>query len=62
MKQTWIMYIYKADRRCTVGQRLFSTSLWRDRDEAAMVREVQGLAQLYPVRQFQIMFCPTTIL
>ena len=60
MKQNWTMYIYKNDRRCTTGQRLFSTTVWRDRDEATMVREVQELAQLYPTSQFQIMFCPTT--
>jgi len=60
MKQNWTMYIYKADRRYTAGQRLFSTTVWTDRDEATMVREVQELAQLYPASQFQIMFCPTT--
>jgi len=60
MKQNWTMYIYKNDRRYTTGQRLFSTTVWRDRDEATMVREVQELAQLYPTSQFQIMFCPTT--
>jgi hypothetical protein len=60
MKQNWTMYIYKNDRRYTTGQRLFSTTVWRDRDEATMVREVQELAQLYPASQFQITFCPTT--
>ena len=60
MKQNWTMYIYKADRRCTTGQRLFSTTVWTDRDEATMVREVQELAQLYPAAQFQITFFPTT--
>lgn len=60
MKHNWTMYIYKRDRRCTVGQRLFSTTVWTDRDEAAMVREVQELAHLYPPAQFHIMFCPTT--
>ena len=60
MKQNWTMYIYKNDRRYTTGQRLFSTTVWTDRDEAGMVREVQELAQLYPARQFHIMFCPTT--
>lgn len=61
MKQNWTMYIYKADRRCTTGQRLFSTTVWTDRDEACMQREVVELQrELYPVRQFQIMFCPTT--
>jgi hypothetical protein len=60
MKQNWTMYIYKNDRRYTTGQRLFSTTVWRDRDESTMVREVQELAQLYPASQFQITFCPTT--
>jgi hypothetical protein len=60
MKQNWTMYIYKNDRRYTTGQRLFSTTVWRDRDEATMMREVQELAQLYPASQFQITFCPTT--
>ena len=60
MKQNWTMYIYKRDRRYTEGQRLVSTTVWTDRDEATMVREVQELAQLYPVAQFHIMFCPTT--
>jgi hypothetical protein len=60
MKQNWTMYIYKRDLRYTVGQRLFSTTVWTDRDEAGMVREVQELAQLYPAAQFHIMFCPTT--
>ena len=59
MKQNWTMYIYKADRRYTAGQRLFSTTVWTERDEATMVREVQELAHLYPAAQFQIMFCPT---
>jgi hypothetical protein len=60
MKQNWTMYIYKNDRRYTTGQRLFSTTVWTDRDEAGMRREVQGLEYLYPANQFQITFCPTT--
>ena len=60
MKQNWTMYIYKRDLRYTTGQRLFSTTVWTERDEATMVREVQELAQLYPARQFHITFCPTT--
>lgn len=60
MKQNWTMYIYKNDRRYTTGQRLFSTTVWADRDEAGMRREVQGLEYLYPANQFQITFCPTT--
>ena len=60
MKQNWTMYIYKRDLRYTTGQRLFSTTVWTERDEATMVREVQELAQLYPAAQFHITFCPTT--
>ena len=59
MKQNWTMYIWKLDRRTRTGERLFSTTVWTDRDEATMVREVQELAHLYPAAQFQIMFCPT---
>jgi hypothetical protein len=60
MKQNWTMYIYKADRRTKTGERLFSTTVWPDRDEATMDREVRELAYLYPLNQFRIEFCPTT--
>jgi hypothetical protein len=60
MKQTWTMYIYKYDRRCRTGQRLFSTTVWTGRDQAAMQREVKELAHLYPALQFILEFYPTT--
>ena len=39
MKQDWTMYIYKKDARKKSGERLVSTTVWRDRDEASMARE-----------------------
>jgi len=35
MKQDYTMYIYKADRRTKTGERLFSTTVWTGRTEAA---------------------------
>ena len=59
MKQSYTMYIYKLDRRCKTGERLVSTSVWPDRDDAGMKREVRELqSQLYPALQFRIMWCP----
>lgn len=58
-KQTWTMYIYKVDRRSKTGKRLHSTSVWTDRDEATMHREVAELhGQLYLRSQFKIIFVP----
>jgi hypothetical protein len=48
MKQDYTMYIYKADRRTKTGERLFSTTVWRDRDDNGMRREVAELFDLYP--------------
>jgi len=28
MKQDYTLYIYKADKRCKAGERLFSTTVW----------------------------------
>jgi hypothetical protein len=61
MKQNWTVYIWKLDRRTKTGERLFSTTVWQDRDEANMQREVNELyGPLYPRRQFRIEFLPTT--
>ena len=49
MKQTWTMYIYRADRRYKSGERLFSTTVWRDRTEDQMRRESAELWDLYPM-------------
>jgi hypothetical protein len=48
MKQDYTMYIYKTDRRTKSGERLISTTVWRDRDAAAMRRECNELYDLYP--------------
>ena len=48
MKQTWTMYIYKRDRRTKAGERLFSTTVWQDRDAEGMKRECNDLYDLYP--------------
>jgi hypothetical protein len=61
MKQDHTMYIYKADKRTKSGERLVSTTVWRNRDEAEMKREVRELQyELYPTRLgFRIEFFPT---
>lgn len=48
MRQDYTMYIYKADRRTKTGERLFSTTVWRDRDQDSMRRECNELYDLYP--------------
>lgn len=62
MKQNWTMYIWKLDRRTRSGERLFSTTVWRDRDEACMKREVAELflSGLYTVDKFRVEVVPTT--
>jgi hypothetical protein len=47
-KQDYTMYIYKTDRRCKTGERLFSTTVWRDRTKAGIRRECNELYNLYP--------------
>jgi hypothetical protein len=51
MKQDYAMYIYKKDRRAKTGERLISTTVWRDRDDNGMRREVAELFDLYPPDQ-----------
>jgi hypothetical protein len=61
MKQNWTMYIYKRDRRCKSGERLFSTTVWADRDEAAMRRESNEVYELYPATKgWRFEYHPTT--
>ena len=61
MKQSFTMYIYKADRRKKSGERLVSTTVWQNRDEAEMKREVRELQyELWPVSKgFRIEFVAT---
>jgi hypothetical protein len=62
MKVDHTMYIYKADRRTKSGERLVSTTVWRNRDEAEMRREVRELQyETWPESKgFRIEFFPTT--
>jgi outer membrane protein assembly factor BamD (BamD/ComL family) len=54
------MYIWKRDGRTKSGERLYSTTVWKDRDPAAMLREIADLhRQLYPREQFRIEAVPT---
>jgi hypothetical protein len=61
MSTNYTMRIYKADRRCKTGERLVSTTVWRNRDEAEMHREVRELQyETWPVSKgFRIEFLPT---
>ncbi len=63
MKQDHTMYIYKADRRTKSGERLVSTSVWRNRDAAEMKREVRELQyELWPASKgYRIEFLPTMV-
>lgn len=60
MKQDYTMRIYRADRRCKTGERLFNTTVWTGRDEAGMQREVEELhVHHYPRSQFRMEYCPS---
>ena len=61
MRQTYTMYIYKADRRTKSGERLVSTTVWQHRDEAEMKREVRELQyELWPISKgYRIVFQAT---
>jgi hypothetical protein len=59
MKTTYTMYIYKADRRCKTGERLFSTTVWYDRTLEGMEREMRNLSRdLYPGTDWRFEFVP----
>jgi hypothetical protein len=57
MKQNWTLYIYKRDRRCKTGERLFSTTVWHAQDAEGMKRECNELYDLYPATQGWRMEC-----
>ena len=48
MKQNYTMYIYKRDGRNKTGERVVSVTVWCDRDDNGMRREVANLFDLYP--------------
>lgn len=51
MKQDYTLYIYKRDRRCKAGERLFSTTVWPAMDKEGMDRTVVELYPLYKATQ-----------
>ena len=60
MKQNWTVYIYKADKRTKTGERLFSTTVWADRDEDSLRREIAELFDLYlPSDGFRFEWTPS---
>jgi len=61
MKPDHTMYIYKRDRRCKSGERLFITTVLRNRDAEEMHREVRELEYNHYSRSkgFRIEFVPT---
>jgi hypothetical protein len=61
MKVDHTLYIYKADKRTKSGERLLSTTVWRNRDAAEMAREVRELQHdTWPVSQgYRVEVVPT---
>lgn len=57
MKANYTMYVYKLDGRTKTGERLVSTTVWKDRDLAGMTREVAELN--LPKGKFRVEFVPT---
>jgi hypothetical protein len=58
---SYTLYIYKRDRRCKTGERLFSTTVWTVKDDNAMRRTVADLFTLYsPEDGFRFEWTPRT--
>ncbi len=58
---SYTLYIYKRDRRCKAGERLFSTTVWPVRDDNAMRRTINELYPLYKATDgFRMEYVPTT--
>lgn len=56
----YTLYIYKVDNRYKNKERLFSTTVWDRKDDAAMQREVEELyLHHYPRAQFRMEYTPT---
>ena len=51
IKQDWTMKIFKADKRTLTGDRLISSTIWRDRDIGSLCREIDELKSLYPAKK-----------
>ena len=60
MTQSYTMYIYKADKRKKLGERLVSVTVWTGRDDAGMKRECAELFGTYPAKQgYRFEYVPT---
>jgi hypothetical protein len=58
---SYTLYIYKADKRCKTGERLFSTTVWNVKDDNAMRRTVGNLFDLYPpIKGWRFDWTPST--
>lgn len=58
MKQNWTVFIYKRDLRTKTGERAVSTTVWQDRTQDQMDREVSELLGMYPKSHFRIEYHP----
>lgn len=47
-KCDYTIYIYKSDNRFKRGERLVSTTVWRDRTDDSIKRECNELYNMYP--------------
>jgi hypothetical protein len=60
MKQNWTLYIYKRDKRCKAGERLFSTTVWPGLDKDGMNRTIVELYPLYKATEgWRMEYVPT---
>jgi hypothetical protein len=58
---SYTLYIYKQDRRCKTGERLFSTTVWNVKDDNGMRRTVGNLFDLYPpIKGWRFDWTPNT--
>jgi hypothetical protein len=55
-KTTHTAYVWKADRRTKAGERLVSTTVWRDRDALTVIKEVEAV---WPQGKFRVEVVPT---
>ena len=60
MKQDYTVRIFKLDGRYARGERLVSTTVWPDRDEAGIQRECRELEGMYPKSKgFRVIYYAT---
>ncbi len=53
-KRDYTLYIYKTDKRYRSGERLVSTTVWRDRTESSIEAEIVNLRGMYPSSLYRI--------